>query len=54
LLQGLQRAIAKDIATEAHMIAIAEREEGRINQETIRYNKEMVELRDRRNRMEVY
>ena len=39
--------------TEAHMTAIAEREEGRIKQEMLRYDKEMVVLRERRNRMEV-
>ena len=46
-------AITNEIETEVHMCAIAQREDGRLNQEIVRNNKELGVIRERRNNFEV-
>lgn len=49
---GLVSAHVKEIETEDHMIAIAQREDGRLKQEINRVEKNLVTMRDQRNRFE--
>ncbi|BFZ06218.1 hypothetical protein BsWGS_09257 [Bradybaena similaris] len=50
--QGVVNARQKEAQTENHMLKIAEREEGRLNQEIARLMKEMDELKERKNTFE--
>ena len=52
-LQGLVGARKKEIQTEEHLKKIAEREEGRLEQEVQRLQREMEELKERKNIYEV-
>ena len=53
VLQGLVDARKKEIETEQHLKRIAEREEGRLEQEVQKLQKEMDELKERKNIYEV-
>lgn len=52
-MQGLVGARKKEIETESHLLTIAEREEGRLKQEIQKLEKEMEELKERKNVFEV-
>jgi hypothetical protein len=43
----------KELQTEDHLRSIAERENGRLNQENIRLEKELIKLKEKRNTQEV-
>lgn len=49
LTQALVNARRKEVETEEHLSKIAEREEGRLNQEINRLNKELEELKEQKN-----
>lgn len=51
--QGLVGARKKEIETESHLLTIAEREEGRLKQEIKKLEKEVEELKERKNVFEV-
>lgn len=51
--QGLVGARKKEIETESHLLTIAEREEGRLKQEINKLEKEIEELKERKNVFEV-
>jgi len=53
ILQGLVNARKKEIETESHLLTIAEREEGRLKQEIKKLEKEVEELKERKNVFEV-
>lgn len=53
LLQGLTNARKKEIDTENHMLMIAQREEGRLKQEVRKLEKELEELKEKKNVFEV-
>jgi hypothetical protein len=44
----------KELKTEEHLVSIAEREKGRLNQENQRLLKEFGKLKEKRNTHEVY
>ena len=43
----------KEAETEEHLHAIADREEGRLKQETIRHQNDLEQIREKRNNFEV-
>lgn len=51
--QNLVGAREKEIESEDHLLKIADREEGRLNQEISRIQKEMEELKEQKNIYEV-
>ncbi len=51
--QGLVDARKKEIETEEHLKKIAEREEGRLKQEVLKLQREIDELKERKNVHEV-
>jgi hypothetical protein len=53
LLKALLDARNKELKTEEHLVSIAEREKGRLNQENQRLQKEFAKLKEKRNTHEV-
>ena len=51
--QGLTNARKKEIETENHLLQIAEREEGRLKQEVRKLEKELEDLKEKKNMFEV-
>uniref|UniRef100_H2YPA3 Coiled-coil domain-containing protein 39 n=1 Tax=Ciona savignyi TaxID=51511 RepID=H2YPA3_CIOSA len=49
---GLINAHTREVETEEHLNAIAEREDGRLKQEIIRLDKELHKMREKRNNFE--
>ena len=52
--QGLLNARNAEIETEDHLLKIAEREEGRLKQEILKLEKELDDLKEKKNIYEVY
>ena len=51
--QGLVSARKKEVETESHLLTIAEREEGRLKQEIKKLEKELEDLKEKKNVFEV-